>query len=68
MKFFALVLACGLYQGHDRICLEWSDTRWHASREQCLKRGGEIAAQVKTLARWSGLALERSPQLRCLEK
>lgn len=68
MKFFALVLACGLYQGHDRICLDWRDTRWHASREQCLRRAGEIAGQVKLFARYAGLKLERAPQLRCEER
>ena len=68
LKFLAVVTVCGLYQADQRICLEWTDTKWHASRAQCMARGQEIVGKVKTLARYAGLKLETYPVPKCVQK
>ena len=68
LKFLAVVTACGLYQGHNRVCLEWTDQNWYASRAQCIARGTEIAKSVKSLTWYAGVKLEKSPVPSCKEK
>lgn len=68
MKFLAVVVACGLYQGHNDICLTWTDQSWYSSREQCIARGQEIAKSVKTLTWYARVELARSPSISCKEK
>lgn len=67
-KFIAVVVVCGLYQTHNRVCLEWTDQRWHASRALCMSRAQEIVGSIKTLTRFAGVKLEKSPVPKCVEK
>lgn len=67
-KFFAVVIACGIYQNANRICIEWTDQRWHASRELCMKRAQSIVSDLKTLSRYARLKLEKSPVPTCKMK
>lgn len=68
MKFLAVVVACGLYQGHNRVCLEWVDQSWYASREQCMKRAQEIVGTVKNLTWYAGVKLEKNPTPKCRDQ
>ncbi len=67
-KLYPVVEACGIYKTHNRVCLEWTDQRWHASRDACMKRAQEIVGSVKTLTRYAGVKLERHPVPKCVEK
>jgi len=67
-KFLAVVVVCGIYQNTNRVCLEWVDQAWHASRAQCIARGHEIVKKVKTLTYYAGVKLEKSPVPSCREK
>jgi hypothetical protein len=68
MKFLAVVVACGIYQNANRVCLEWTDQRWHASREMCMKRAQEIVKQVKNLTWYASVKLEKNPVPKCVVK
>jgi len=65
-KFTSVVTLVGTYDTHNRITLTWTDTRWHSTREQCLKRAQEISKDVSNrIWYWRGLKLDRSPSLNC---
>jgi len=64
-KFLAVVVVCGIYDGHNRVCLEWTDQAWFASRAQCIERGKEIAKKVTSLGYYASLKLEKSPVPSC---
>jgi hypothetical protein len=66
-KFMAKVEVCGIYKGDNRVCLDWTDRRWFASREACMQRALEIAGEVKRLTRFAGVKLERNPVQKCVE-
>lgn len=66
MKFLAVVLVLGTFDGHNHIRLEWTDDRWHASRELCMVRAREIAKDVANrIWYWRGLKLVRTPVPSC---
>jgi len=68
MKFLAIVMVCGIYQGHNRVCLDWTDNNWHSTRAQCMVRAKEIVKEVKTLTWYAGVKLETYPVPRCRSK
>ena len=67
-KFIAVVVACGIYQGHNRVCIEWTDQNWYSTRSQCIERAQEIVKQVKTLTWYARVGLERNPVPSCKVK
>jgi hypothetical protein len=65
IKFVAVVVACGIYQGHNRVCIEWTDQYVYPTRAQCLVRAQAISKDVRTLTGYAHVVLERSPKLTC---
>jgi len=68
MKFLAVVLIVGMYDGHNIITLEWKDVNWYSTRTECMVRAREIAKDVQNrIWYWRGLKLVRSPTPSCRE-
>ena len=69
MKYLAVVLVLGTYDGHNWIRLEWIDQSWYSTRAQCMVRAREIAKDVTNrIWYWQGLKLDKSPVPSCKEK
>jgi hypothetical protein len=69
VKYIAVVLVLGLYDGHNRIELRWTDQSWYSTRSECMKRAVEIAKDIENrIWYWRGLKLDRKPRPSCEEK
>lgn len=64
-KFAAVVVGCGLYQGHNDVCITWTDQKSYASRAACIARTQEIKEQVINLAWYAKVEIKGAPLQRC---
>lgn len=68
LKLLAVVTVCGIWQGHNRACIEITDQNWYASRPQCMVRAQELVKTIKTLTWYASVKLEKNPVPKCVEK
>lgn len=66
--FFSVVVACGIYQGHNHVCLKWEDQSWFRTRAQCITRGGEVSKSIANLVWYAGIKLDGTPKISCREE